>query len=514
MALILGIKGGPEMTNTFYKAALTVRRGLFLLISILLLGCQAIVPVVAHAQAVFTVVTVNSPTPRQSTGAFINSDGSLYATTTVHQVGGTPESTYVVDRNTNTAEFVGYDTDGSSLATRGVATVAEGLSADGRYVLFDASGVFAPRTRSAIFAYVYDRVLHVSTRITIPSDPTLQTGAAPLAMSPDGRYVAVVATSSGTITTAPRAYLYDMSNHTAEMVSVTTSGQPFIGSEPRVSADGRYVVFGGGADVGGPGSMPEDGIYVRDRLAGTTELVSSPGENFFAPSMSDDARYVEYTRQATDGSFIVKVVDRSTATATEQPGAVGLVSGDGSTLIAGNNGGPGTYESPIGAAPVQIGANGDPTSINQNGSAFSVEDGMVTSGGDKLVFVSQQNPPAAPANLTLTVPNPTNQNPSFSWDAVSDAAFYNVYRNGTLIDSVNAGSTSYVDVSAPEGTNIYSVTAQNNSGESTPSNSVSVFVDKTAPTTGMFAWSNNPLPVGTTTNLTVPVADTGGSGIA
>jgi len=61
-----------------------------------------------------------------------------------------------------------------------------------------------------------------------------------------------------------------------------------------------------------------------------------------------------------------------------------------------------------------------------------------------------------------------------SWDAVSGATSYNIYRNGSLIDSISASNTSYTDYLAPSGTNSYYVTAVNSAGESGPSNTISV----------------------------------------
>ncbi len=82
------------------------------------------------------------------------------------------------------------------------------------------------------------------------------------------------------------------------------------------------------------------------------------------------------------------------------------------------------------------------------------------------------------APTSLTAPSPV-QTPILSWSASSGASSYNVYRNGTKIDSTV--DTTYTDSTAPEGTDTYYVTAVNSSGESAPSNSVDVVVDRTAP---------------------------------
>ncbi len=131
----------------------------------------------------------------------------------------------------------------------------------------------------------------------------------------------------------------------------------------------------------------------------------------------------------------------------------------------------------------------------------------------KLVLASA---PAAPTNLAA--PSPTTSAPALSWDAVTGATSYNIYRNGSLIDSVTtANTTSYTDYLAPEGNNTYYVTAVNSGGESGHSNGVSVLVDRTAPT---IAYTVNPTPNSngwdnTSTTVTYTCTDnTGGSGIA
>jgi fibronectin type 3 domain-containing protein len=130
--------------------------------------------------------------------------------------------------------------------------------------------------------------------------------------------------------------------------------------------------------------------------------------------------------------------------------------------------------------------------------------------------VSVSATPTAPTNLTATSPT---QNPALSWDAVSAATSYNIYRNGSLIDSVTtSNTTSYTDYNAPEGTNTYFVTAVNSGGESGHSSSVGVLVDRTAPT---ITYAVSPTPNSSGWNNSGPVTVTftcadnsGGSGIA
>jgi virginiamycin B lyase len=120
--------------------------------------------------------------------------------------------------------------------------------------------------------------------------------------------------------------------------------------------------------------------------------------------------------------------------------------------------------------------------------------------------------PSFPTNLAATSPA---QYPSLSWNASSGATSYNIYRNGTNVGSTT--NTTYADNTAPEGTDTYYVTAVNTSGESGHSNTVSVLVDRTAPTItysvspspNVSGWNHSPVTVTYTCT-----DNSGGSGIA
>jgi hypothetical protein len=66
-----------------------------------------------------------------------------------------------------------------------------------------------------------------------------------------------------------------------------------------------------------------------------------------------------------------------------------------------------------------------------------------------------------------------------SWKPVLDTQAYTIYRNGSKI--ATSQFPAYSDTAATENTYTYYVTASNAAGESGPSNSVSIVVDKTPP---------------------------------
>jgi PKD domain/Carboxypeptidase regulatory-like domain len=98
--------------------------------------------------------------------------------------------------------------------------------------------------------------------------------------------------------------------------------------------------------------------------------------------------------------------------------------------------------------------------------------------GDMSILLQEVPIPSAPTNLSTSAPT---QNPALTWTASPGADSYNVYRDGTIY--AFSSTASYTDTNAPEGTHTYYVTAVNAGGESGHSNSVSLYVNHTSPTT-------------------------------
>lgn len=140
----------------------------------------------------------------------------------------------------------------------------------------------------------------------------------PLAISADGRCVAFNSAATNLVTGdtngAPDLFLRDVLSGTTERVSVSSSGvQGNADNYGRgsygaaLSADGRFVAFYSYSSnlVAGDNGGNCD-VFVRDRLNGTTELVSistsgnSPNGVSNAVSISGDGRYVVFTSTATN----------------------------------------------------------------------------------------------------------------------------------------------------------------------------------------------------------------------
>lgn len=170
-----------------------------------------------------------------------------------------------------------------------------------------------------------------------------------VAISAAGRYVLFGSEATNLVpggTDGSRnLFLYDTLTDSIELISVAIDGTP-AGSSGfgQVSADGRYVVFQSCAPnlvLGDTNGVCD--IFVRDRLFGTTEVVSvsSTGQlandgSAVGPSISDDGRFAAFTSLAsnlvpgdTNGAYDVFLHDRLTGTTARVSEAVGGGNADG-----------------------------------------------------------------------------------------------------------------------------------------------------------------------------------------
>jgi hypothetical protein len=95
-----------------------------------------------------------------------------------------------------------------------------------------------------------------------------------------------------------------------QIVSVGANGQPAVGDEPTVSANGRYVAFSSSVNLTQNPQVAGSDLhaYVRDRSLGITTLVSSaqdlsPLHGFVVrPFISADGRYVAFIHSSAPTS--------------------------------------------------------------------------------------------------------------------------------------------------------------------------------------------------------------------
>jgi Tol biopolymer transport system component len=190
------------------------------------------------------------------------------------------------------------------------------ISADGRYVTFDslASNLVPGDTNGMYDIFVRDRTAGTTTRVSKSSAGVEGNDYSDSpSISADGRYVAFesLATNlvSGDTNGAYDIFVRDRTAGTTTLVSKNSAGvEGDSGSySASISADGRYVTFQSSAtnlvsgDTNGMGD-----IFVRDRQTGTTYLVSRDsagveGNGYSdSPSISADGRYVAFYSGSTN----------------------------------------------------------------------------------------------------------------------------------------------------------------------------------------------------------------------
>jgi Tol biopolymer transport system component len=176
----------------------------------------------------------------------------------------------------------------------------------------------------------------------------------------DGRYVGFSSSADNLVPNQTNftedAFVRDRLTGTTERVSVATDGTQaqYPSQRPRISADGRYVVF----DSFAPNLVPGDtngltDVFLRDRTTRTTTRISvsatgqqSNGSSYWA-SITPDGRYVAYTSDATDlvpgattGYANVYLLDRQTGSlkVVSQSAAGALGDGNSQTPVISANG--------------------------------------------------------------------------------------------------------------------------------------------------------------------------------
>ena len=97
--------------------------------------------------------------------------------------------------------------------------------------------------------------------------------------------------------------------------------------------------------------------------------------------------------------------------------------------------------------------------------------------GISVSISAGESPPATPTNLRVSV---SGSSVSLSWNIVSDASGYRVYRDSSLLESVN--TNSFTDSDLADATYLYEVSAINAYGESASKASVSATINNTSPT--------------------------------
>jgi Tol biopolymer transport system component len=191
------------------------------------------------------------------------------------------EDVFVHDRQTGITERVSIDSSG--VEGNGRSATAR-LSTDGRFVSFHsrASNLVTADTNGVEDVFVHDRQTRITERVLVDVRFAEISG--------DGRFVAV----RGII-------VHDRQTGTTESVSVDSSGAETLGSDPSISADGRFVGF-----ESANFTTPFQNVFVHDRQTGITERISvgslgAETDGFSrTPSFSADGRVIAFVSVATN----------------------------------------------------------------------------------------------------------------------------------------------------------------------------------------------------------------------
>jgi Tol biopolymer transport system component len=263
-------------------------------------------------------------------GTGISADGRFVAFRTQPRNGGNIGKIYVRDLVNKT----------TSLTNAKMAQVSNSrlsISKDGRYVAYTGRD-----TAPYLNVSVYDRVTGVTEAMDVRLDGSRSTvSTSEVTMSEDGSVVAFISTDKALATTTPLSngvYVRDRRAGKTEMISnVVNSLVAYAG----ISGNGRYV-----------GYILQDGLtYVYDRTTKITrKIVQSGVQPYGAPRFSTDGRYVVFSARDGQARGSITIADLGVA-----PGVI--LSANQLTLTEGGN--AGTYTLSLTQAPdadVKIGA--------------------------------------------------------------------------------------------------------------------------------------------------------------
>lgn len=234
------------------------------------------------------------------------------ATNLVPGAAGSHIAVYLHDRLARTTVHASHATNGGP--PNGDCDGAR-ISGDGRFVVFSsaASNLVSGDGNGASDVFLYDRnsgLVELVSRNAAGSGPGNGASDTP-AVSSDGRYVVFASDASNLVSGDTNGrrdiFLRDRQFSTTVRVSVSSGGAQadYTSDLPAISGDGRYITFISGADNLVPDPyIPAYHLYLRDRVAGTTERISrnaqgQPGnDNCGYSSLSADGRYIAFEADA------------------------------------------------------------------------------------------------------------------------------------------------------------------------------------------------------------------------
>jgi RHS repeat-associated protein len=204
----------------------------------------------------------------------------------------------------------------STLSAAGGASTAGGVSADGRFAVFESTSTNLVPNDLNGRKDVFVRNVHLGTTILASANVLGLPGNGDStwpSLSDDGRFIAFASEASdlvaGDANSTTDVFVRDRVAGTTTLASVGLSGTSGNGRSrnPRISSNGRYVVFDSAASNLVPGDTTNiPNIFVRDLVAGTTRRASAAPDgsqanrNNILPYISPDGRFVTFASSATN----------------------------------------------------------------------------------------------------------------------------------------------------------------------------------------------------------------------
>lgn len=289
--------------------------------SLNLFGALMCCCVAAHAQSLRRVLAPGAP-PAQAMDVvrdpWMSADGRhlVFVTSSSNFTGSSVLQVFRYTLDTGALRLLSRNV--STGLAADAASFAPVVSAEGRYTVFEstATNLGPSGSGSQLFrADVAGALLRVSES---PAGAAGNDASRHPAMSADGRYVAFHTIASNLVAADGNGLadiiLKDLQTGATELVNVTAAGgfgnagaQPL--SPQAMSADARHVVFSTAAAAmvaGGGTTFGVAQIYLRDRTAGTTRLLSTNAGGEAANGTSDQAaisangRYVVFRSVASN----------------------------------------------------------------------------------------------------------------------------------------------------------------------------------------------------------------------
>jgi LPXTG-site transpeptidase (sortase) family protein len=255
-----------------------------------------------------------------STQSVVTSDGGYVAFTSLSPQLTYPSTilrvTHIFRRQVSTGEtrLVSVSTAGSEGL---LDSQNPSISDDGRYIAFESksSNLSAiSDTNGTTDVFVRDMVSNTTRVISVNTTNTDTANAYSLlpSISADGNYIAFESPAtnlmSGISGRPYHVYLYN--GTTMELVSVSTAGVKGNGKSANasISDNGSLIAFDSSSNnlVAGDINSTKEDIFVRNRTAGTTTLISiatdgtQGNDKSVEPSISSDGRYVAFSSIATN----------------------------------------------------------------------------------------------------------------------------------------------------------------------------------------------------------------------